>query len=36
MFTHQFFDILLNLDDAWQVYDVSANHKKEDVIIKLN
>ncbi len=35
MFTHQFFDILLNLDDNWQVYDVDANYKEEDVIIKI-
>jgi transposase len=35
MFTNQFFEILLNLDDNWQVSDVSANHKKEDVIIKI-
>ncbi len=35
MFTHQFFDILLNLDQDWQVYDVDANYKEEDVIIKI-
>lgn len=35
MFTHQFFDILLNLNNNWQVYDVDADYKKEDVIIKI-
>ena len=35
MFTHQFFDILLNLNHDWQVYDVDANYKEGDVIIKI-
>lgn len=35
MFTHQFFDLLLNLDDNWQVSEVEANHTNEDVIIKI-
>jgi len=33
MFTHEFFDTLLNLDTDWQVSGVSANQAEEDVII---
>ncbi len=27
--------LLLNLDDDWQVSEVEAHHKNEDVIIKI-
>jgi len=33
MFTHQFFDLLLNLDDNWQIKEVGANHKSSDITI---
>lgn len=35
MFTGQFFDLLLKLSDEWQVTDVTANHKSEEVKIKI-
>jgi len=35
MFTHQFFDLLLNLDDNWQVYEVDADYNTEEVRIKI-
>ena len=35
MFTHQFFDLLLRLDDHWQVSKVEADHKTEDIIKKI-
>lgn len=31
MFTHQFFDLLLNLDEDWQVTEVEANHRSCEV-----
>jgi hypothetical protein len=33
MFTHQFFDLLLNLDDAWQVVNVEADYSVSDIKI---
>jgi len=35
MFTSNFFNLLLNLDDNWQVYDVLIDFEKEEVIIKV-
>jgi len=35
MFTHQFFDLLLNLDDDWQVKDVRANYNTSEVTIEM-
>ena len=35
MFTHQFFDLLLNLTDDWQVIDVRANYKINEVFIDI-
>lgn len=35
MFTHQFFDLLLNLDDNWIVKNVIADHKKLEVTIEV-
>lgn len=35
MFTSQFFDLLLALEDEWQVEDVSANYKTEEVTIEI-
>ncbi len=31
MFTHQFFDLLLNLDDNSRVKEVEANHKTSEI-----
>jgi transposase len=36
MFTHQFFDLLLNLDDNWQVKNVLADYKKEEITIEIS
>ena len=36
MFTNKFFNILLNFGVNWEVSDVEADYKKEDIIIKLN
>ncbi len=33
MFTHQFFDLLLNLDEYWQVKSVKADYRLSDVNI---
>jgi len=33
MFTHQFFDLLLNLDDDWQVVNVEADYSVSDIKI---
>jgi len=33
MFTHQFFDLLLNLDDNWQVKTVEADYKSSYITI---
>lgn len=33
MFTHQFFDLLLNLEDEWEVENVEANHKSSEIKI---
>ncbi len=33
MFTHQFFDLLLNLDEDWQVKKVEADHMVSDIKI---
>ncbi len=35
MFTHQFFDLLLNLEDNWQVKEVEAdcNFRHPDLLI---
>lgn len=33
MFTHQFFDLLLNLDEDWQVKKVEADYKSSDIKI---
>ena len=33
MFTHQFFDLLLNLDDDWQVKKVEADYRLSDINI---
>ncbi len=35
MFTKQFFDLLLNLDDNWQVSEVEADYLKEEVHIHI-
>ena len=35
MFTHQFFDLLLNLTDDWQVKDVRADYKNNEVFIDI-
>lgn len=35
MFTHQFFDLLLNLNEDWQVYEVDANYNNDEVRIKI-
>ncbi len=35
MFTHQFFDLLLNLDYNWQVTDVIADYNTEEITIKV-
>ena len=31
MFTHQFFDLLLNLEDNWQVKNVEADYKLSEI-----
>ncbi len=36
MFTHQFFDLLLNLDDNWQVKNVTADYKTEEITIEIS
>lgn len=36
MFTNQFFDLLLNLGDNWQVTNVTANYKTEEITIKID
>ena len=36
MFTHQFFDLLLNLDDNWQVSKVEADYSTSDIKILIN
>lgn len=35
MFTEQFFDLLLNLDDSWKVDNVTANYLKNEIYIDL-
>lgn len=35
MFTHQFFDLLLNLDEDWQVTKVDADYRLSDVNITI-
>lgn len=35
MFTKQFFDLLLNLEDDWQVDNVEADYSKEEVYIQI-
>jgi len=35
MFTHQFFDLLLNLNDCWKVEQVDADYLKEGITIKI-
>lgn len=35
MFTGKFFDLLLNLNEDWQVEDVEANHKTEEITIRV-
>ena len=35
MFTHQFFDLLLQLEGDWKVSEVDANYKGLDVIIRI-
>lgn len=36
MFTQQFFDLLLNLDEDWQVTGVDADYKSEEITININ
>jgi|TARA_B110000046_G_C12967488_1_gene387409 transposase len=35
MFTHQFFDLLLNLDDSWQVKTVDADYNLSEIKINI-
>ena len=35
MFTRQFFDLLLDLNENWKVSSVDADYKKEEVYIKI-
>ena len=35
MFTHQFFDLLLNLEEDWQVKNVEADYKLSDINITI-
>lgn len=36
MFTHQFYDLLLNLDECWQVQNVEADFRLSDVIVTID
>ncbi len=36
MFTHQFFDLLLNLNEDWQVVEVKADYKDLGVTLKIS
>ncbi len=36
MFTHQFFDLLLNLDDSWQVKSVDADYNLSEIKINID
>jgi len=36
MFTHQFFDLLLNLTDEWQVQNVESDIKKQEIFIDIS
>lgn len=36
MFTHQFFDLLLNLDDSWQVKSVDADYNLSEIKINIS
>ena len=36
MFTHQFFDLLLNLDNLWQVKSVDADYNLSEIRINID
>ncbi len=36
MFTEQFFDLLLNLNEDWKVSNVKADYKSEELTIQID
>jgi len=36
MFTHQFFDLLLNLNENWQVKEIEAYYRISDINITID